>query len=65
MTDRGRDGSRRTAGPTRDRAQYGLCAFLALVGVVVLVDAARIEHATAAATTRSARGRADRRRRRC
>jgi putative tricarboxylic transport membrane protein len=29
-----------------DRAQYGVCAFLALVGVGVLVDASRIGHAT-------------------
>lgn len=30
----------------RDRAQYGLCAALALVGVVVIVDATRIGAAT-------------------
>jgi putative tricarboxylic transport membrane protein len=30
----------------RDRAQYGLCAALALVGVVVIVDASRIGHVT-------------------
>ena len=27
-----------------DRAQYGVCAFLALVGVLVIVDAARLSH---------------------
>ncbi|WP_430782517.1 tripartite tricarboxylate transporter TctB family protein [Actinoplanes sp. G11-F43] len=31
---------------TRDRAQYGVCAFLAALGVLVLVDATRIGHAT-------------------
>lgn len=36
--------SDRTA--ARDRAQYGVCAFLALVGVLVIVDAFRIGHAT-------------------
>ena len=37
-----------TTAPTsvRDRAQYGLCAALALVGVVVIVDASRIGHVT-------------------
>jgi putative tricarboxylic transport membrane protein len=32
--------------PTRggDRAQYGVCAFLALVGVLVLVDASQLGH---------------------
>lgn len=29
-----------------DRAQYGVCAFLALVGAGVIIDAARIGHAT-------------------
>ncbi|MGL5927673.1 MAG: tripartite tricarboxylate transporter TctB family protein, partial [Dermatophilaceae bacterium] len=29
-------------GRVRDRAQFGLCAALALAGVVVIVDAARI-----------------------
>ncbi|TWD84641.1 putative tricarboxylic transport membrane protein [Kribbella amoyensis] len=32
------------AGRTTDRAQYGLCAFLAVVGVLVVVDAARLRH---------------------
>lgn len=31
--------------PVRDRAQYGVCVFLALVGVLVVVDATRIGHA--------------------
>ncbi|MEU9508625.1 tripartite tricarboxylate transporter TctB family protein [Micromonospora sp. NPDC048170] len=35
--------------PARDRAQYAVCAFLALVGVLVLVDAARTGHAISAA----------------
>ncbi|WP_392543484.1 tripartite tricarboxylate transporter TctB family protein [Oryzobacter telluris] len=30
----------------RDRAQYALCAALALVGVVVIIDASRIGHVT-------------------
>jgi putative tricarboxylic transport membrane protein len=30
----------------RDRAQFGLCAALALLGVVVIVDASRIGHVT-------------------
>jgi len=29
-----------------DRAQYGMCAFLAVLGGLLLVDAARIGHAT-------------------
>jgi putative tricarboxylic transport membrane protein len=33
-------------GRVRDRAQYGVCAGLALLGVVVIVDAARIGAAT-------------------
>jgi putative tricarboxylic transport membrane protein len=33
-------------GPGRDRAQYGVCAFLALVGVLVIIDAIRTGHAT-------------------
>ncbi|GIL35021.1 tripartite tricarboxylate transporter TctB family protein [Phycicoccus sp. DTK01] len=33
-------------GRVRDRAQLGLCAALALVGVVVIVDASRIGHVT-------------------
>ncbi|MBO4206820.1 tripartite tricarboxylate transporter TctB family protein [Micromonospora echinofusca] len=32
-----------------DRAQYGVCAFLALVGGLVIVDAARTGHAISAA----------------
>jgi putative tricarboxylic transport membrane protein len=28
----------------RDRAQYGVCGFLAVVGVLVITDAARIRH---------------------
>ena len=28
----------------RDKAQYGVCGFLAVVGVLVIVDAARIQH---------------------
>jgi putative tricarboxylic transport membrane protein len=28
----------------RDTAQYGVCGFLAVVGVLVIVDAARIQH---------------------
>jgi putative tricarboxylic transport membrane protein len=28
----------------RDRAQFGVCAFLALVGALVIVDASRIHH---------------------
>ncbi|SDS87731.1 tripartite tricarboxylate transporter TctB family protein [Actinoplanes derwentensis] len=31
---------------TKDRAQYGVCAFLAAIGVLVLVDATTIGHAT-------------------
>ncbi|WP_245718615.1 tripartite tricarboxylate transporter TctB family protein [Micromonospora rhizosphaerae] len=31
--------------PKPDRAQYGVCAFLALVGAFVIVDATRIGHA--------------------
>lgn len=34
------------SGRVRDRAQFGLCAALALVGVVVIVDASRIGHVT-------------------
>ncbi|MER7415928.1 tripartite tricarboxylate transporter TctB family protein [Micromonospora peucetia] len=37
------------ATPPRDRAQYAVCAFLALVGVLVIVDAARTGHAISAA----------------
>ncbi|MFF0345232.1 tripartite tricarboxylate transporter TctB family protein [Kribbella sp. NPDC004875] len=28
----------------RDKAQYGVCGFLAVVGVLVIVDAARLQH---------------------
>lgn len=37
--------------PTRggDRAQYGMCAFLALVGALVIVDGTRTGHALSAA----------------
>jgi putative tricarboxylic transport membrane protein len=37
--------------PTRggDRAQYGVCAFLALVGVLVLVDASQLGHSISTA----------------
>jgi putative tricarboxylic transport membrane protein len=35
--------------PKPDRAQYGVCAFLALVGGLVIVDATRIGHAVSAA----------------
>jgi putative tricarboxylic transport membrane protein len=37
--------------PTRggDRAQYGVCAFLALVGVLVLVNASRLGHSISTA----------------
>jgi putative tricarboxylic transport membrane protein len=44
--------STETAGPEHrdrrhgDRAQYGVCAFLAVVGVLVIVDAARTGQAT-------------------
>ena len=31
--------------PRPDRAQYGVCAFLALVGALVIVDATRLRHA--------------------
>jgi putative tricarboxylic transport membrane protein len=34
------------AAKARDRAQYGVCAFLALVGVLVIVDASRTGQAT-------------------
>jgi len=27
-----------------DRAQYGVCGFLAVVGALVIVDAARLQH---------------------
>ncbi|SCL73376.1 putative tricarboxylic transport membrane protein [Micromonospora peucetia] len=37
------------ATPPRDRAQYAVCAFLALVGVLVIIDAARTGHAISAA----------------
>ncbi|MFG2173911.1 tripartite tricarboxylate transporter TctB family protein [Streptomyces niveus] len=37
-------GSRRS--PGGDRAQYGVCAFLALLGVLVIVDATGIAHST-------------------
>jgi putative tricarboxylic transport membrane protein len=30
----------------KDRAQFGMCAFLAVIGVLVIVDAARTGHAT-------------------
>lgn len=35
-----------TSHGVRDRAQYGLCAALAVVGAVVIVDASRIPHVT-------------------
>lgn len=35
--------------PRPDRAQYGVCAFLALVGGLVIVDATRIGHAISTA----------------
>ena len=41
--DATRDGVTTTG---RDRAQYGLCAALAVLGVLLLADAARIAHAT-------------------
>ncbi|WP_346537991.1 tripartite tricarboxylate transporter TctB family protein [Micromonospora sp. DPT] len=41
------DGAARTGKP--DRAQYGVCAFLALVGGLVIVDAARTGHAISTA----------------
>ncbi|WP_406070676.1 tripartite tricarboxylate transporter TctB family protein [Micromonospora sp. NBC_01638] len=41
------DGAARTAKP--DRAQYGVCAFLAAVGALVIVDAIRIGHAISSA----------------
>lgn len=34
------------AGGRKDRAQYGVCAFLALVGILVIIDAARTGQAT-------------------
>ncbi|NYF55497.1 tripartite tricarboxylate transporter TctB family protein [Micromonospora purpureochromogenes] len=37
------------ATPTRDRAQYAVCAFLAVVGGLVIVDAARTGHAISTA----------------
>ncbi|MCX4390181.1 tripartite tricarboxylate transporter TctB family protein [Micromonospora peucetia] len=37
------------ATPPRDRAQYAVCAFLALVGVLVIIDAARTGQAISAA----------------
>jgi putative tricarboxylic transport membrane protein len=39
-------GDHPAAGParTRDRAEYGVCVFLALVGVVVLVDALQLSN---------------------
>ncbi|MGL5864390.1 MAG: tripartite tricarboxylate transporter TctB family protein [Dermatophilaceae bacterium] len=39
-------GARPATGQVRDRAQFGLCAALALVGVVVIIDATRIGAAT-------------------
>jgi putative tricarboxylic transport membrane protein len=44
MPDATRDGVTTKTG--RDRAQYGLCAALAVLGVLLLADAARIGHAT-------------------
>ncbi|WP_328417886.1 tripartite tricarboxylate transporter TctB family protein [Micromonospora sp. NBC_00389] len=41
------DGAPRTAKP--DPAQYGVCAFLAVVGALVIVDAMRIGHAISSA----------------
>jgi putative tricarboxylic transport membrane protein len=35
-----------TERPVGDRAQYGVCAFLAVLGAAVIVDASRIGHAT-------------------
>ncbi|WNM42462.1 tripartite tricarboxylate transporter TctB family protein [Micromonospora halotolerans] len=37
------------AAPKPDRAQYGVCAFLALVGGLVIVDALRVGHALSTA----------------
>jgi putative tricarboxylic transport membrane protein len=37
-----------SAGPGRDLAQLGVCAFLALLGVVILVDAAGLQSGTTA-----------------
>ncbi|MER5333702.1 tripartite tricarboxylate transporter TctB family protein [Micromonospora sp. NPDC002717] len=42
-------GAEPAATPRRDRAQYAVCAFLALVGALVLVDAARTGHAISTA----------------
>jgi len=36
----------RATGRVRDRAQFGMCAALALAGVVVIADASRIGHVT-------------------
>ncbi|NJP31438.1 tripartite tricarboxylate transporter TctB family protein [Micromonospora sp. HSS6-12] len=47
MTDDPADGERPATRP--DRAQYGVCAFLALVGALVIVDATRIGHAVSSA----------------
>lgn len=35
------------AGPTRNLAEYGVCVFLVLAGIVVLVDAMRLTNTTA------------------
>jgi putative tricarboxylic transport membrane protein len=35
------------AGPTRSLAEYGVCVFLVLAGIVVLVDAMRLTNTTA------------------
>ena len=35
------------AGPTRNLAEYGVCVFLVLAGIVVLVDALRLSNTTA------------------
>ncbi|MCW3812928.1 tripartite tricarboxylate transporter TctB family protein [Micromonospora sp. DR5-3] len=43
----GPDGEQATARP--DRAQYGVCAFLALVGGFVIIDALRVGHAVSTA----------------
>lgn len=44
VNERDRTGSRQS--PGGDRAQYGVCAFLALVGLLVIVDATGIAHST-------------------
>jgi putative tricarboxylic transport membrane protein len=44
VDERTDSGSRRPSGA--DRAQYGVCAFLALLGVLVIVDATGIAHTT-------------------